>query len=407
MSWRHALPILLTAITAAAPGPAAAQDSLRAQIRASQDRLEQIRAERAQLQAEMERLRSQVHDVASELVNIERQVAASTRALRELDFQAAALDSTIAATTRELLMTRDRLQERTVLLHARLRSIYKRGPLHTVRVLLSAQSFSDLLNRYKYLHLIAAYDRRLVDHVRRLEQKLVVQERELRQDQEELERLRREKAEELAHLRELEARHEAALRRYRAQALQTEDRLAQLERDEARLTDLIAELERRRLDAERRRAVAGAAPAAEGTITTADLGKLDWPVEGKLVYRFGPERRPNGVVLRWNGIGIAAPVGTPVRAVEAGTVVLAGPLEGYGPTVMLSHGGGYYTLYLYLQSVSVREGDLVTAGQVIGTVGGERTPEGPHIEFQVRVPVAGGRPEPMDPLEWLRSRPGR
>jgi len=408
MTRQHALPLLLAvAAVAAAPRAAAAQDSLRVQIRASQDRLEQIRAERAQLQAEMERLRSQVHDVASELVNIERQVAASTRAMRELDFQAAALDSTVAATTRELLTTRDRLRERTVLLHARLRSIYKRGPLHTVRVLLSAESFSDLLSRYKYLHLIAAYDRRLVDHVRRLEANLVVQERELRQDQEQLERLRREKAQELAHLRELEARHEATLRRYRARERQAEDRLAQLERDEARLTDVIAALERRRLEAERRRVIAGGAPAEVGTITTADLGSLNWPVEGSLVYRFGPERRPNGVVLRWNGIGIAAPVGTPVRAVEAGTVVMAGPFEGYGPTVMLSHGGGYYTLYLYLASVSVKDGDLVTAGQVIGTVGGERTPEGPHIEFQVRVPVAGGRPEPTDPLEWLRSRPGR
>src|SRR5690606_42137214 len=128
----------------------------------------------------------------------------------------------------------------------------KRGPLHTVRVLLSAESFSDLLSRYKYLHLIAAYDRRLVDHVRRLEANLVVQERELRQDQEQLERLRREKAQALAHLRELAARHEATLARYRARERQAEDRLAQRARDEARLTDAIATLQRRALDAERR-----------------------------------------------------------------------------------------------------------------------------------------------------------
>jgi len=405
MSARRLLPLALVAAVAAPGNAAAQQDSLRSQIRASQERLEQIRIEREQLQAEMEELRSRVHDIASELVNIERQVAASTRALRELDFQAAALDSSVAATTRELIATRDRLRERTILLHERLRSIYKRGPLHTARVLLSAESFSDLLSRYKYLHLIAAYDRRLVEHVRRLEANLVVQERNLREDQQQLERLRQEKNEELARLRELQARHQATLARYRSREREAADRLAQLARDEARLTDVIAELERRRLEAERRRVVAGGAPAGEGTITTADLGSLAWPVEGSLVYRFGPERRPNGVVLRWNGIGIAAPAGTPVRAVEAGTVVMARPFEGYGPSVMLSHGGGYYTLYLYLGSISVKEGDLVTRGQVIGTVGGERTPEGPHIEFQVRVPVLGGAPQPTDPLEWLRQRP--
>jgi murein hydrolase activator len=129
-------------------------------------------------------------------------------------------------------------------------------------------------------------------------------------------------------------------------------------------------------------------------------------VEGNIIYGFGPQRRPSGVVLRYNGIGIAAPSGTPVRAVEAGTVVMARAFEGYGPTVMISHGGGYYTLYLYLRAIQVREGAAVTAAQVVGTVGGDASQEGPHIEFQVRTPVRGGAPEPVDPLQWLRSRAG-
>src|SRR5690606_23220796 len=131
-----------------------------------------------------------------------------------------------------------------------------------------------------------------------------------------------------------------------------------------------------------------------------DAGTLAWPVEGRVLYPFGRQTQPNGTVLRWNGIGIAAPEGTSVRAVEAGTAVLAGPFEGYGPTVVVSHGGGHYTLYLYLREISVREGDPVERGQVVGTVGGARTPEGPHIEFQIRTP--GG--EAVDPLTWLRRR---
>jgi murein DD-endopeptidase MepM/ murein hydrolase activator NlpD len=74
--------------------------------------------------------------------------------------------------------------------------------------------------------------------------------------------------------------------------------------------------------------------------------------------------------------------------------------------VMMNHGGGYYTLYMYLASVSVREGQTIASGEVIGTVGGEQTPEGAHIEFQVRAPVRGTVPEPVDPLSWLRSRAG-
>ena len=72
-----------------------------------------------------------------------------------------------------------------------------------------------------------------------------------------------------------------------------------------------------------------------------------------ILYRFGRGAGSDGIAPR-SGIGIGGPTGAPVRAVAAGTVALAGPFEGYGPTVILSHGGGYYTLYLYLRDVAVR-----------------------------------------------------
>lgn len=399
-------PWLCFALLLGVAGLAHAQESVRRELRDSQLRLEQIRKEREQLQQEMETLRSRVHDVSGELANIERQVAASANVLAELDFQSAALAGSVDSTTRQLILTRDRLVERKVVLQKRLRSIYKRGPLHAARVLLSAESFGDLLNRYKYLHLIALYDRLLIEEVGRLERVLAGQEDALTGNLAQLQHLRAEKLEEFAQLRSLETQQERALRNYRQRERQAEGRLRQLARDEARLANLVAELERKRMEEERRRVIAGGRPAGEGSITIRDIGALDWPVNGELVYRFGPERKPNGVILRWNGIGIGARAGTPVRAVEAGTVMMAGPFEGYGPSVMVSHGGGYYTLYLYLGAISVREGQRVDAGQVIGAVGGERTPEGPHIEFQVRAPTGNGIPEPVDPLDWLRGRGG-
>jgi murein DD-endopeptidase MepM/ murein hydrolase activator NlpD len=81
---------------------------------------------------------------------------------------------------------------------------------------------------------------------------------------------------------------------------------------------------------------------------------------------------------------------------------MAGPFEGYGPTVVLSHGGGFYTLYLYLEEIGVVQGRVVDAGQVVGTVGGGSTPEGPHLEFQIRAPSSDGVPTAQDPLTWLR-----
>ena len=386
-------------------GPGTAQDpDLQRQIQESQRRLEAIREERARLQAEMGQIQGRVRGASAELRNIEQQLSASRSVLAEVDFQADLSSTQIRETTGELLRTREELREDKAILHRRVRDIYKRGPLHSLRVLLGADSFADLLTRHRYLQLIASYDRALVDHVTLLERALDEHSRYLEESLAELGRLRQTKLGEVAELRSVERERQAALGQFQDRERQALTRLEQLDADEVRMTDLMDDLEERRLEEERRRALSGVGREGPSTLSGADAGSLDWPVEGDLLYRFGRERRPNGTVLRWNGIGIQARTGTPVRAVKAGSVVLAGPFEGYGPTVVLSHGGGFYTLYLYLEEIGVVQGREVEAGQVVGTVGGSQTPEGPHIEFQIRAPIAGGAPQAMDPLQWLKSR---
>jgi murein hydrolase activator len=395
---------LTLALAALLPGRAAGQqDTIQQQLRASQARLEEIRAERARLQRGMDELEGRVRDISAELSNIEQQATASAEALRELDYQSAALTANVEEINRQLIRTRDRLVERNVVLGQRLRALYRQGPFHAVRVLLSAESFGDLVNRYKYLHLISVHDRLLLEEIGALERNLAAQEHELQRSLGHLEYLREEKASEVAHLQQLEQSRSRALREVRGRVSQAEQRIQQLAADERRLTGLVAGLERRRLEEEQRRAAAGVSGTA-ATLTPANLGQLGWPVMGRLLYRFGPERRAGGVTLRRNGIGIAAEPGTPVSAIGAGTVVRARPVEGFGPGVVLSHGGGYYSLYLYLGEIRVREGQDVGAGQVVGTVG--RGPdEGPHLYLQIHAPIQGQTPAPVDPLPWLRPLP--
>jgi septal ring factor EnvC (AmiA/AmiB activator) len=354
-----------------------------------------------------------VGDVSAEIRNIQRQQQVSASLLREINLQMEETSRKIDETTLEMANTQAELVEKRRLLHVRLRGIYKRGPLHSAQVLLSAQSFSDLLNRYKYLYIVARRDRGLVQEVGELARELESRERELRRSFNDIQYLRSERAQENATLQELRTGRTATLSDLRATERRTNARLETLARDERRLTGVIADLERRRREAERRAAAeAAAAPVAPGgtrpaaprpaasTMTTSDVGNLDWPVGGRLVYNFGRATQPNGTTIRYNGVGIGAAAGSPVRAVEAGTVEMAAPFEGYGPTVVVSHGGGYYSLYLYLKDVHVRPGTQVTKGQTIGTVGGETSPEGPHLEFQIREPGGGA----VDPVRWLRGR---
>lgn len=381
------------------PSPAAGQeDVLQRQIQESRSRLEQIRNEREQLRRELENLTGQVHTVSEEIRNIEGQIGSSASVVAELNVQLGALADQVTVATRDMLWTRDRLTARKVVLRGRLREIYKRGPLAPVQALLSADSFADLINRYKYLHQVALFDRLLVREVGRLERELAEQRERLEGDLAMLSGVRQEKTRELQDLERLEQQRQRRLRGYTERTSQARTRLSQLAEEEQKLRDLVAELERARREAER---LAGAPTTS--TLRTADLGGLNWPVEGSIVYRFGPERQGSTTTQR-DGIGIGAPAGSPVRAVEAGRVEYAGPRNLYGQSVIVSHGGGYYSVYLYMQSLAVRMGQQVEAGQVIGRVGGSGSPEGAHLEFQIWEPGGGGMPRPVDPVRWLRGR---
>jgi septal ring factor EnvC (AmiA/AmiB activator) len=378
------------------PSAAAAQEDIDAEIRRSQDRLEEIRQEQQRLAREESRLRGQIRTVGDEIRNIEAQIGSSASALAEFDVQIGGYAATVEEATRDMLVTRDDLAVRQAELRERLRSIYKRGRLHTLRLLLEARSFGDLVSRYKYLHLVARYDRMLVNEVRTLEERLSEQRRLLAGEYTRLEALRAEKRAEVADLERLESQRQRRLSSVRGQVMATTTRLEELQEEERRLGTLVADLERARREAER---VAGT--TSESTLRTSDLGQLDWPVDGTIAYTFGQAADGGGTR---QGLGIGAPRGTLVRAVEAGQVEWAGSRDLLGQTVVVNHGGGYWSVYLYLQDLRVRRGDRVLAGQILGGVGGdENTAEGTRMELRIYEP-SGNQSREVDPVRWLRSR---
>lgn len=378
--------------------PGAAAQGGGSELEESRRRLEQIRAERDALRRQQERLLGQARDAQAELRNIERQRESTNRIVNEIDRQISGLGSELERASAQLILTEDNLVERRAVLDRRLVDIYKRGPLYTFQVLLTAESFGDLLARYKYLFLTSRQDRSLVADIEALRQRSISARGELLEFRSRLDRSREERDAELRSYARLAQERSASLRSLERGAQSAQQRLTQLERDEQRLNDILTALEARRADAARTsRAPTTPAP---GALTTADIGQLDWPVEGTILYPFGRETLPSGAVIRWNGIGIAAPAGTPVQAVAAGRVALVQRLSTYGLTVILEHGDSHTSLYMQLQSASVQVGQSVAKGATIGTVGGGGTDRGPHLHFEIR--QGGGLA--LDPADWLRGR---
>lgn len=116
------------------------------------------------------------------------------------------------------------------------------------------------------------------------------------------------------------------------------------------------------------------------------LGELFvWPTQGRYTSGFGMRPDPFTGVRRFhNGIDLANSVGTPIRAAAAGRVVHVETQVGnYGKFIIITHPGGFQTLYAHLDSFSVRNGQTVSRGQVIGSMGNTGRSTGPHLHFSV------------------------
>lgn len=374
--------------------PAQQTESAEARVNAQRDELARIRAERDELEKKMSGLQNTAHELRDEVNLLDKQHDATARMVKSLDQQLVAITDEVTTTTGDLQkLEREATMKRTVL-QRRLVEIYKRGPLYSAEVLFSAQSVGQLVARYKYLHLLALRDKGLVRRLDELHDKIESQQVQLVRLQNSVIENRSQKEREAARLAELERAQAKNLTRVQEDTKRTKARLAELEKSEARLNNVIASFE-----AERRRASGrSAAASAPSSIRTTDIGRLDWPVDGTFLYRFGRFVNPNNTTTRWNGIGIAAPIGTVVKSVSAGTVAYAGPMGTYGNTVILEHGGGDYSVYGSLDHISVKKGARVIKGAPLGTVGVSDPAMGSHLHFEIR---RGG--PAVDPAEWLRA----
>ena len=371
-----------------------AQDQNEAKLRAQQDSLSRIRREREALQQRMRGLQNKAHDISEEVDNLNRQHDATVRVVRTLDQQLTTLNGEVEHTTGNLVRAQDEVQVKRAILRRRLIEIYKRGPLYSLEVMLSAKSFGDLVARYKYLHILAQRDRTVLSRVDQLRAMMIGQRRQLVSLQNGVEQNRTDKAEEAVRLAALEHSRVKSLAQVQQDAKRAKARLAELARSEARLNNVIAGFE----SARRRAASRSGATAAPSSIRTSDYGKLDWPVDGSIIYRFGRVINPNNTTTRWNGIGISGAEGTQVHSVSAGEVVLADVMGTYGNTVIVEHGGGDYSVYGSLGRMSVAKGSRVTKGQIVGTIGATDPALPPHLHFEIR---RGG--PAVDPLDWLRG----
>jgi len=292
--------------------------------------------------------------------------------------------------TRRLQRLQQEYRHAVAILEARVRAIYMEQPPDALSVLVSATTFSELIDSYEFANRIGLQDQRIASRVEKA--KLLAAEK--RRATEHTQRLtaatvsviaaRTDEARSVRN--ELAASRDtlAAARTLKQSALRStretrEEYLEEVEALAAQSASLAAAIR----DAQAEAGSTGTgAPSASGFI---------WPVNGTVVSGYG---------MRWGrlheGIDIAASTGTPIWSAAAGTVIHAGWLGGYGNLVVVDHGNGLATAYAHASAILVAVGQQVAQGETVALIGSTGNSSGPHLHFEVRVNGVA-----VDPLLYL------
>ncbi len=355
-------------------------------------------AEKKKTEQELKNLEGLKSDTTAYVKKLDSSLESIGNELSKLNDDIDAKEKQIDTTKQELSEAKETEKSQYESMKLRIKYMYEKGDSTYVDLLMEAGSLSELLSKAEYITKISSYDRQKLDEYAATKEKIAEKEKALEEEHAELLNLQNETEAKQASVEKLLAAKQTELQNYETKIASAEGQISEyaksIEAQENQIKSIEAEIKRKeeeaRKKAEEEKKKAAAANKAAQTYKTVSLGDISFtwpcPASGRITSGFGGRKSPTkGASSNHQGIDISAPTGTSIVAAAAGEVVIATYSSSAGNYVMISHGGGVYTVYMHASSLLVSQGQSVKKGQTIAKVGSTGYSTGSHLHFGVRV----------------------
>jgi murein hydrolase activator len=346
--------------------------------------LEAVRKRIDTLEREIEAARNESETLRKQLRSTDEEINAANRKLAELQSGLAEKSGHLQFLTTEQARQRTILQDATDALARQIRAAYINGRRDYIKLLLNQEdpnaigrtlTYYDYYNRARTEQISKVSDQ--LEQLARLAQTIGREQAEL-QELQAIEQVR------LSELEGLRAARRQIMAHLDDQIRSHGEELGNLREDQQRLEKLLDELR------------AAPTPPTAPLPPFGDLrGKLDWPVAGRVLNRFGSSRRDGA--MTWQGVRLEATEGDDVRAISAGQVIFADWFRNLGLLLIIDHGEGYMSLYGHNHDLLKTTGDWVEDGEIIAHAGNSGGQDRPAVYFEIR-----HQGKPVNPALWCR-----
>ena len=358
-------------------------------------KLKELKSESDNVDAKIDELNKLKSDAAEYIAKLDAELTKKQSEIDELGRQVTELESNIQVTQGELAEAESEQDKQYASMKTRIKFMYEHSNDSILDVLFGSQSFSDVINKVEYIRNVSEYDRDKLNEFVELKEAAEAKKAELESEKEVLEQTKAKSESEKSSIEKLQNDKTKEIDSYNSRIAAGQAELADMQEDMAGIQKAIqaeenniASIEAKiKQQEEEARKKAEASGTSYVTKTVGDIS-FTWPCpsSGRVSSGFGARSSPTeGASSNHKGIDIGASTGASVVAAADGTVVIATYSASAGNYVMLSHGGGVYTVYMHMSSIAVSSGQTVSKGSTIGAVGSTGYSTGPHLHFGIRI----------------------
>ena len=372
------------------------QKELEAQSSAIQSLKDEINATKKRIQSEGRKEKSSVRRVS----NLSEEISLLQQLLKEIKKEEKLLVADISRSERKIGESEEELDTLRTRYARRLSTIYKKGQISNLEKILSSTSWRQAIYRTKYLKIISEIDQKTHDTIRSLLIQIGRQKLELEAVLRKKRRLKRDREKTLASVRSKKKKEQRELVKIRKSQKDLKVYLTEKQAGVKQLEDIIKKIQEDFARSEREERIRKQQMVLKSKEFPKLKGKLQWPAEGRVVTKFGRQWNPKLKTTTENpGIDIKGKPGSQIRSVLGGVVTTITFIRGFGTTIIIDHGGGFYTVYSHVTNVETNEDSQVRSGDVIAYMGDSGSINGSQLHFEI-----WGQGKKLNPEYWLTRK---
>ena len=372
------------------------EKELKAQSSAIEALRNEIEATKKRIQSEERKEKSTVRKVS----NLSEEISLLQRLVKEIDKEERLLVADITRTENQILKSEVELDTLRARYARRLNKIYKKGQLTNLEKVFSSTSWRQAIYRSKYLKIIAEIDQKTFDTIKSLLVEIGKQKLNLEAALRKKRRLKRDRSQTLTLVQNKKRKEQRALIKIRKSQKDLKTFLTEKQAGVKQLEVIIKKIRDDINRFEREARIRQQQQALQLKEFPKLKGQLEWPAQGRVITKFGRQWNPKLKTTTENpGIDIKGKPGSEIRSVLGGIVTTITFIRGFGTTIIIDHGNGFYTVYGHVTKVETFEDSQVRGGDVIAYMGDSSSINGAQLHFEI-----WGQGKKLDPEKWLKKK---